>query len=66
MNALVARSGETGLQYLAGPSGNSKWVTSTFYANHFQDIRSATRAALKLPARLRAFALPQYDDNAGR
>jgi hypothetical protein len=60
MDAVVARSSSDGLQYLAVATGKPEWVSSTFVASRFQNVRTATRAALRLPARLRAFALPQF------
>ncbi len=63
--AVVARNGPGGLLYLGGTKAEAKWLPSTYFASHYPDVRSATRAALKLPSKYRAFALPQFDGMAG-
>ena len=57
--AVVARTTEHGLVFLAHPShGSLAWATAEQDADIFQNAREATRVAVRLPARLRAFALP--------
>ncbi|HVM98663.1 MAG TPA: hypothetical protein VMT68_00495 [Caulobacteraceae bacterium] len=58
LSALVARSTRNGLHYLAKPSARRDWVTEASDAETFANVREATRAALFLPGKLRAFALP--------
>jgi hypothetical protein len=54
---VVARTKLDGLEYLAD-GVQDIWTEATDLATHFQNVREATRAAMRLPARLRAFALP--------
>ena len=56
--ALVARTTGDGLQYLVRRRDRSDWARSEGEADVFLSVREATRAALTLPGRLRAFALP--------
>jgi hypothetical protein len=56
--ALVARTGVNGLEYLCTPRGQVTWSASSNGAVRFPTVREATRAALRLPGRLRAYALP--------
>jgi len=58
MIAVVARSTDRGLAFLAHHRGRHDWTTADGDVEVFQSVREATRAAMKLPARLRAFALP--------
>jgi hypothetical protein len=46
-----------GLEYLAD---RDSWTGATHEAARFQNVREATRAAMRLPSRLRAFALPLH------
>lgn len=56
-SVLVARTKPDGLEYLlrAAPVA---WTDASDLAQHYQTVRDATRAALRLPSRFRAFALP--------
>jgi len=56
--AVVARTSQNGMEYLVHETGRAEWALSVQSAAHFQNLREATRAALRLPGRLRAFALP--------
>ena len=47
-----------GLEYLAHNSGKTDWAPAERDADTFLNFREATRAAMRLPARYRAFALP--------
>lgn len=52
---LVARTKSDGLEYLAAADG---WTEATDLAARFMTVREATRAAMRLPSRFRAFAMP--------
>ena len=54
---VVARNKANGLEYLA-EAGNAEWTEASQAAARFQTVREATRAAMRLPSRMRAFALP--------
>jgi hypothetical protein len=56
--AIVARTTSTGLAYLARGGGRLDWASAEAEADTFLSVREATRAALTLPGKLRAFALP--------
>lgn len=56
--AVVARSSQNGMEYLVRETGRAEWAISAQTAARFQNLREATRAALRLPSGLRAFALP--------
>jgi hypothetical protein len=56
--AVVARTSLNGLEYLERETGRAQWVVSAQRAVRFQNIREATRAALRLPGSMRAFAFP--------
>jgi hypothetical protein len=56
--ALVARNNSDALEYLVETSGRPLWASTPGTAARFATIRDATRAALRLPGSLRAFALP--------
>jgi hypothetical protein len=56
--AVVARTSPQGMEYLVRETGRAEWAVSAQAAARFQNLREATRAALRLPGRLRAFALP--------
>jgi hypothetical protein len=60
--AVVARSKPDGLEYLVSRGGQFDWAGAERDANVFCDIREATRAALALPSKFRAFALPIRTD----
>jgi hypothetical protein len=56
--AVVARASRNGLEYLVRETGHDEWAASAKAAARFQNLREATRAALRLPGRFRAFAFP--------
>jgi hypothetical protein len=56
---VVARTNTDGLEYLAD-GANVVWTKAAGMAAKFQNAREATRAAMRLPSRLRAYALPIY------
>jgi hypothetical protein len=56
--AVVARTTDRGLVFLARPSAGLGWASAEQDAATFQNTREAMRAASRLPARLRAFSLP--------
>ena len=56
--AVVARTAGDQLQYLVRRRGHEDWAQSEREAETFQSVREATRAALTLPGRYRAFAMP--------
>jgi hypothetical protein len=56
--AVVARTSPQGTEYLVRDTGRAEWALSTQAAARFQTLREATRAAMRLPGRLRAYALP--------
>lgn len=57
-HAVVARATDRGLALLARSRGKLDWTTRDGEAEVFQTVRDATRAAMRVPARFRAFALP--------
>jgi hypothetical protein len=56
--AVVARTSQNGLEYLVRETGRTEWAPAAQSAAHFQTFREATRAAMRLPSALRAYALP--------
>lgn len=56
--AIVARSKLDHLEYLVQSAGQIDWACSESDAFIYQNTRDATRAALALPGKFRAFALP--------
>lgn len=54
---VVARNKSDGLEYLAD-GAREAWTEAAALAAQFQNVREATRAAMRLPSRFRAFALP--------
>lgn len=60
-SVLVARTKPEGMEYLlrAAPVA---WTEASDLAQHFHTVRDATRAALRLPSRFRAFALPVHGE----
>ena len=56
-SVVVARTKTDGLEYLAD-GGRAVWTDAEQLALQFQTVREATRAAMRLPSRMRAFALP--------
>ena len=55
-SVVVARTNADGLEYLA--EGAKVVWTDVTQAAQFQNVREATRAAMRLPSRFRAFAFP--------
>jgi hypothetical protein len=56
---VVARTKLNGLEYLA-ENVREGWTEASDLAARFQTVREATRAAMRLPSRFRAFALPLH------
>jgi len=56
--AVVARTSLNGMEYLVQETGRTEWALNANGAARFQNLREATRAALRLPSALRAFAMP--------
>lgn len=56
--AVVARTSSQGLEYLVRDTGRAEWAPVAQAAARFETLREATRAALRLPSALRAYALP--------
>ncbi|WP_372785825.1 hypothetical protein [Phenylobacterium sp.] len=56
--AVVARTSPQGMEYLVRDTGRAEWALSAQAAARFQNLREATRAAMRLPGQLRAYALP--------
>jgi len=56
--AVVARTSPQGLEYLVQDTGKTEWASVAQAAARFETLREATRAALRLPSSLRAYALP--------
>jgi hypothetical protein len=46
------------MEYLVRETGRGEWAAAAHNAARFQNLREATRAAMRLPGALRAFALP--------
>jgi hypothetical protein len=55
---MVVRSGPKGLEYLVNGPGGLSWDMRTQLAVRYENMREATRAAMRLPSHFRAFALP--------
>ena len=58
-SVLVARSKADGLEYLAQDE-RIAWTNASQLARRYQNVREATRAAMRLPSAMRAFALPVH------
>jgi hypothetical protein len=58
-SVVVARSKADGLEYLAQDE-RVTWTAISQRAQRFQNVREATRAAMRLPSAMRAFALPVH------
>lgn len=56
--AVVARTSQNGMEYLVRETGRAEWALNAQAAARFQTFRDATRAAMRLPSGLKAFALP--------
>ncbi|WP_296600657.1 hypothetical protein [Phenylobacterium sp.] len=60
--ALVARTDTAAhaeRYLLVMPAGGTQWVTNAADATPFASMREATRMAMRLPARDRAYGLPR-------
>ena len=57
-SAVVARATDRGLAFLTHSYDRVDWTAVGADADTFSSIREATRAAMRLPSRYRAFALP--------
>ena len=58
VTAIVARKSYDGLEYLARSGGALGWAAAERDADRFATIHEATKVAMRLPSKLRAFALP--------
>jgi hypothetical protein len=56
--AVVARTSQNGMEYLVRETGRPEWGINALAAARFLNLREATRAALRLPSAMRAYALP--------
>ena len=56
-SVVVARTKTDGLEYLAA-GAKVVWTDVAQAAARFDTVREATRAAMRLPSRFRAFAFP--------
>ncbi|MBS0331130.1 MAG: hypothetical protein JSS35_00045 [Proteobacteria bacterium] len=57
--AVVARTSPQGMEYFVQTvRGRDEWAVNAQAAAKYQNLREATRAALRLPSSLKAFALP--------
>lgn len=56
-SVVVARTKTDGLEYLV-EGASVVWTATSDLAQQFSNVREATRAAMRLPSRFRAFALP--------
>lgn len=64
-SVLVARMHLDTVEYLSSVRpGFTEWVVDARKAVTFENLREATRQAMRLPSRLRAFALPGGVDGA--
>ncbi len=58
MSAVISRSGAQASYLLLSETGAADWTADVRAATLFASMREATRAALRLPASLRAYSLP--------
>ena len=56
--AVVARTSQNGLEYLVRDRGATEWAMNAAVAARFENLREATRTAMRLPGALRAYAMP--------
>ena len=56
--AVVARTSPNGTEYLVRNKGRAEWAAIAVGADRFENLREATREAMRLPSTLRAYALP--------
>ena len=57
-SAIVARTAAGGMEYLLSQKTGASWSSRLQMATRFASVRDATRVALRLPGRFRAYALP--------
>lgn len=57
-SAVVARTRFDSLEYLVSTTAPFQWATTPKTATQYGSVREATREAMRLPAKLRAFAMP--------
>jgi hypothetical protein len=57
LSVVVARTNSDGIEYLE-EGARAVWTRLSERAQHFTTVREATRVAMRLPSRLRAYALP--------
>lgn len=57
LSVVVARTNIDGIEYLE-EGARAAWTRTSERAQHFPSVREATRVAMRLPSRLRAYALP--------
>jgi len=57
-SAVVARTRLDSLEYLVSTTGPVEWARTPKDAAHYGSVREATREAMRLPSKLRAFAMP--------
>lgn len=56
--AIVARTAAGGIEYLLSQHPAPRWSRTLQIATRYASVRDATRVALRLPGRFRAYALP--------
>jgi hypothetical protein len=59
LSIVVARTNPDGIEYLVEGVA-AVWTKASEAAQQFPNVREATRAAMRLPSRLRAYALPMH------
>ena len=57
LSVVVARTKLDGIEYLE-EGARAEWTQASERAVRFPNVREATRVAMRLPSRLRAYALP--------
>jgi hypothetical protein len=58
-SVVVARTKPDGIEYLQ-EGARAVWTHASDRAQQFTTLREATRVAMRLPSRLRAYALPLH------
>jgi len=58
-SVVVARTKPDGIEYLEA-GARTVWTQLSDRAQQFPNVREATRAAMRLPSRMRAYALPLH------
>lgn len=58
-SVVVARTRLNGIEYLE-EGARAAWTQVSERAVRFPNVREATRVAMRLPSRLRAYALPMH------